>query len=295
MKEVSVCIPAHNEDRTICSTLESIVSQDFFKTSRSEILVCENGSIDNTKEKVQEFSKKHENVRLIISQIKGKSHAWNLLMDNAKYNFRIFADADIFLTKNSLESLYSSLTKDRIIIGATLFPFLKDFNTPKRFFYRLVYPERHQYWLSGQLYAVNASKLKERMHDLGFSKMPNIIADDMWLSAIVGESLYMDRNAVAYYRPPSLKDLRLVERRAIRAKKELEKIFQSNPQNGLFNLIKTKYNEFVNTQGFLNKIGLYTRLPFIMQARYYARKSLDSENYDWETARSTKLPILQNI
>jgi dolichyl-phosphate beta-glucosyltransferase len=91
---LSVIIPAHNEENRLPKTLEQVFhfleKQDF----TSEVIVVENGSSDGTLEAAREFTKRHDNFRVIQSE-RGKGAAVKRGMLEAQGEYRFMCDADL--------------------------------------------------------------------------------------------------------------------------------------------------------------------------------------------------------
>ena len=88
--EVSFVVPIHNSEKTIIRTLDSICG---LKHSY-EVILCENGSSDDTEKTVQEYMKKNEfNIHLLHSDI-GVSNARNKALSIAKGKWICFVDSD---------------------------------------------------------------------------------------------------------------------------------------------------------------------------------------------------------
>jgi dolichyl-phosphate beta-glucosyltransferase len=99
MPELSVIIPAYNEESRLPSTLESVF-QFLTKRGRSfEIIVVDDGSLDHTMELVESFASKVNGsvgeVRLIsYSPNQGKGYAVRVGMMAARGDYLLFDDAD---------------------------------------------------------------------------------------------------------------------------------------------------------------------------------------------------------
>jgi glycosyltransferase involved in cell wall biosynthesis len=93
---VSVIVPAYNAGRYITQTLESIAAQqgDF----RTEIIVVDDGSTDDTREKVHAFDK----ARVITQQNAGPSAARNRGVAAAQGAYVAFLDSDDLWTEKKL-------------------------------------------------------------------------------------------------------------------------------------------------------------------------------------------------
>ncbi len=93
---VSVLIPARNEEKNIARCIQSLINQNY---PNLEIVVIDDRSTDKTSEIVLSISKKHNNVKLV--QIKhcpdgwsGKNHAITNGVKEANGKYLIFTDAD---------------------------------------------------------------------------------------------------------------------------------------------------------------------------------------------------------
>ncbi len=95
MPELSVVIPAYNEEHRLPTTLESV--HDFLKqTGHSfEVLVVDDGSLDGTTQVVESFAESHPAVRLVSYQPnRGKGHAVRVGMLAADGDLVLMNDAD---------------------------------------------------------------------------------------------------------------------------------------------------------------------------------------------------------
>ena len=102
----TICIPTYNREKTLMRTLWSIEKQ---KYRDFEVLIIDDGSIDNTKEAVDAFlEKSHEKdkYRYIYKENGGKHTVLNIGFKEAKGTFFIILDSDDWLCDNALEELY---------------------------------------------------------------------------------------------------------------------------------------------------------------------------------------------
>ena len=93
--ELSIVVPAYNEERRLPPTLIDII--DFFdrKSVSYEVLVIDDGSTDGTAEVVRKFERVRSQVRLIqLPRNYGKGHAVRLGVLNCRGSNILFADAD---------------------------------------------------------------------------------------------------------------------------------------------------------------------------------------------------------
>lgn len=95
MIDLSVVIPAYNEESRILPTLESVHAFLNKNFPAFEIIVVNDGSRDSTSQVVTEFAKHHEGVRLIAYEVnKGKGYAVRVGMLAASGNLILMNDAD---------------------------------------------------------------------------------------------------------------------------------------------------------------------------------------------------------
>lgn len=93
--DLSVVIPAYNEERRLPPTLIDVI--DFFdrKSISYEVVVIDDGSTDGTAEVVRKFERVRNQVRLIqLPRNYGKGHAVRLGVLNCRGSCILFADAD---------------------------------------------------------------------------------------------------------------------------------------------------------------------------------------------------------
>jgi len=118
----SIIIPASNEEKYISNTLENLSKLNYYK-DKFEIIVVENGSVDNTLEIVKSFKEKIPNLKILTSK-KGISVAKNKGLENIDEtsDYTIFLDADVIVKENFLKELNNFLNKNsykNLAIGTT--------------------------------------------------------------------------------------------------------------------------------------------------------------------------------
>jgi glycosyltransferase involved in cell wall biosynthesis len=96
LPSLSVLIPVRNEEKNIGNLLGSLASLPYGK---AEIIVCDDGSTDNTADIVQACSKVDPRVRYVQGKElppgwTGKNHACHILAGEASNDYLLFLDAD---------------------------------------------------------------------------------------------------------------------------------------------------------------------------------------------------------
>ena len=96
----SVIIPVYNVEKYLGKCLESLFSQEF---KDFECIIVDDGSTDNSKLIVDEYSKKNQNIQYYYQQNQGQSVARNYAMLKAKAEYLLFLDSDDFTRGNTFE------------------------------------------------------------------------------------------------------------------------------------------------------------------------------------------------
>lgn len=128
--QYSIIIPAHNEEKFIGKTLESIIDQTVLP---SQVIVVNDNSIDSTEKIVQNFLEKHSFIKCIHSETKSNEHLPGNKIVQAFYkgyekldtNWDIIVklDADVILPNNYFEEIlkiYSIEPKAGIVGGLAM-------------------------------------------------------------------------------------------------------------------------------------------------------------------------------
>lgn len=108
---ISIIIPAHNEEKYILPTIDSIRYQ---KYKDHEIIVVLDGCNDNTLEVI----KNKVNKIIVIQNRKGPAFARNRGAEKAIGDILVFLDADTLITENTLKEIEK--TKNDWIVGTSI-------------------------------------------------------------------------------------------------------------------------------------------------------------------------------
>lgn len=111
---ISVIIPAYNAESTIFRCLKSIQDQTY---SNIEIIVVNDGSIDNTEKIVREIINQDGRVNLITIPNGGVSHARNVGINKATGEYITFVDSDDYIDEMMYEKLINIIKKYEVKIA----------------------------------------------------------------------------------------------------------------------------------------------------------------------------------
>ncbi|MBI2668366.1 glycosyltransferase [Candidatus Woesearchaeota archaeon] len=107
MPDISVIIPAHNEENYLRKTLHSLENQTF---QNFEIIVVTNGCTDKTEEIVKKRT--DDKLRHLSLPVANVSVARNAGALNAKGDILMFLDADTTLEQDGLQNIKQQFTAD---------------------------------------------------------------------------------------------------------------------------------------------------------------------------------------
>ena len=112
MKEyISIIIPCYNTEKYLEKCLQSILNQSF---KNYEIILIEDSSTDKTKEIIEEYVKKHSNIKAIYNEEnKGAAYSRNKALKEASYDLISFIDSDDVLDSNFYEEMLSQMKKEK--------------------------------------------------------------------------------------------------------------------------------------------------------------------------------------
>jgi len=117
---ISVVIPLYNKEKYIKRAIESVLNQTF---QNFEIIVVNDGSTDRSAEVVKNI--KDPRIKLINQKNAGVSAARNRGIQEAKYEYIAFLDADDFWEENFLETVWNLKNKyPKCGVFATSYKFL---------------------------------------------------------------------------------------------------------------------------------------------------------------------------
>lgn len=102
----SVIVPVYNCQNVLDRCLDSITSQI---ETNIEVIVVDDGSVDNSWQKMKQYADKDKRIKIFRQENKGVSAARNYALDKAKGDYITFVDADDYLEKNYISELYGAI------------------------------------------------------------------------------------------------------------------------------------------------------------------------------------------
>ncbi|NME67695.1 glycosyltransferase [Flammeovirga aprica] len=122
--KVSILVAARNEEVTIKSCLESLISQNVNNNVCIDILIGNDASKDNTEQIVTGFVAEFDNIKLFnIPQdrtLKGKVNVLDFLSEQTDAEYFLFADADVVYPSSWVKTMLNSLLSADIVTGVTV-------------------------------------------------------------------------------------------------------------------------------------------------------------------------------
>jgi cellulose synthase/poly-beta-1,6-N-acetylglucosamine synthase-like glycosyltransferase len=111
MNFLSIIIPAHNEEKNIRTTIESVLALNY--PGKTEIIVVNDGSKDRTQKIAKEYERRGK-IRLINQKQSGKGAALNSAMKIAKGELFIVLDADSVVGSDALLKLVGHFENPKV-------------------------------------------------------------------------------------------------------------------------------------------------------------------------------------
>jgi glycosyltransferase involved in cell wall biosynthesis len=183
----SACLIAHNEARCIGRTLESLTQQTH---KPSEILVWANGCCDETANIAREYG-----ASVYECSFANKPHGWNELNTVAKYDHRIFFDADVLVPPRSCERLMDSFWHSGALVSAArIVPRYDSLSQLTRF----VFPVQllPQTYVCGRMYGLDYPRFISRAEE---KEIPtDILHEDGWVQLMAQNEFTVSHARVLY-------------------------------------------------------------------------------------------------
>ncbi len=279
---ITIIIPAHNESSTVGRTLQAIIGGA--QPGELDVIVVCNGCSDGTAAVARSFGPP---VRVIETEISAKSYALNL-GDAAAHSFpRIYADADVIITIDTIRALARGLDHRKILAVAPTASYeLADCSWTVRAYYeiRSLLPSAQEGIGGSGVYALSAAGRGR------FGEFPRLTADDGYVR-IQFQSDERETITTAHstvFPPRGLKHLIATKARAHYGSFELNERF---PETWRRNRGESNHRSLVRlfrNPGLWPKLAIYCLVTVIAKRR--ARKQLRGAAPQWQrdnTSRAT--------
>lgn len=113
MAKISVIITVYNLDDYISRSVKSVIQQTF---DDLELIVVDDGSTDDSLNKINEFAKKDKRISVIHTENHGVSEARNTGLKQASGDWVLFVDGDDFLLNDALEKMWEKTDNCDIVV-----------------------------------------------------------------------------------------------------------------------------------------------------------------------------------
>lgn len=105
-EKISVIIPIYNVEKYLKKCIDSVIEQTY---SNLEIILIDDGSLDNSSKICDEYGNKDKRIIVIHKPNGGLSDARNYGLNIATGNYYLFIDSDDFILSNTIEEMYKCL------------------------------------------------------------------------------------------------------------------------------------------------------------------------------------------
>ena len=113
MIKVSVIVPVYNVEEYLEKCLDSLINQTL---KDIEIIVVNDGSLDNSQDIIDRYTKKYKKIKSYIKDNGGLSDTRNYGIKQAIGEYISFVDSDDYIDKTMLEKMYQKAKKDNLYI-----------------------------------------------------------------------------------------------------------------------------------------------------------------------------------
>lgn len=130
MVEISVIMPIYNAEKSLNDSINSLLNQKFKKSY--EIVLINDGSIDNSDIICEEYLKKYNNIKYRKTKNNGVSNARNVGIDMSDSKYIMFIDSDDTLEKDALDIMYNEMEKKDVDLVVSGYRGINTFNKKEK-------------------------------------------------------------------------------------------------------------------------------------------------------------------
>lgn len=292
---ITVGIPAYNEEANILSLLKSILNQRSKGIKIEKIIVISDGSTDKTNKLVRSI--KNKKIKLFINKKRqGLNQSQNLILQKAKSDILILLDADIILADDalltkivkpilkdasigivscSISAVYNSNFYSRIIANS---------NDLKKDLYQHLPNRNNVYLCNGRVRAFSKSFYNTLI-------WPDDVPEDAFSYFAARKRgfkfLYRNDTKVNFHPPGNLRDHIMQNKRFTTGKKSLKKYFDKEVINREYAIPILLYIKYIIFYLYLRPISSF---PYFLIMFYitYLVPTKEKDHSRYEIAKSSK-------
>jgi glycosyltransferase involved in cell wall biosynthesis len=199
---LSVIIPAYNAANTLGEQLDALKAQEY--DGDWEIIVVDNGSIDNTAKVVQNYQHLMPHLRLVHAPSRqNRSYSRNIGVLEARGDAFLFCDADDMVSPGWVSALAEALEEHDVVIGPVEMHTLSQVACQQAHYHPISYKEPFLDFLPVAMGCNSAISRKAFQAVGGFSEdfVRQQDVDLSWRLQLRGYSIHVAPKALVYYRP----------------------------------------------------------------------------------------------
>lgn len=108
---VTVVVPAYNERKVVCKTIEAVLASDY---PNVRVIVVDDGSTDDTEQAVQQRFAGEPRLTFLRKENGGKASALNLAIENTEDEILVCVDADTVLAPDAIRKLARNFADPKV-------------------------------------------------------------------------------------------------------------------------------------------------------------------------------------
>jgi len=287
---ITVNILANNEERTIRSSIDSVINQTI---KPDQLVVVANGCTDNTSAIARKYAE------VIEIEEASKPVAWNAARRMCNTTYISFMDGDAALKFDTLEKQLKHLSGKLSAVGGITASYTDELDWLSKFGAEEYIISKY---LPGVFYTCKLKDLNLHLKRRGFEDMPeDIINEDHWITLVIGKGNYeIVHDSVVYCVPASWKDRYQQKQRVKKGSKQIKSGYHAlcNEFNqGERKIRGHMFNRFRHAKDLGPMNGSLYFFKYILNkiAVYSAGVLSLNNNQKWNSASSTKIAIPKRI
>lgn len=178
MPKISVIVPVYNMEKYLKRCVDSILLQSF---SDFEVILVDDGSKDASGDICDSYALSDSRIRVIHKENGGVSAARNAALDIASGEYITFCDADDYLEKECLETLYKNIEEKSVDVVSYNFNVVGDLSN--------ILSEFHQYPQCVKFFSSDWDNIVYLMFDI----LSNKVGWEIW-TRIFKKSIIIENN-----------------------------------------------------------------------------------------------------